>query len=147
MRFTALLQKDDNTSGTFLEIPAEVMDALGGKRVAVRGEINGVAYRAWAVRYRGIQMMGLRADQREAMGITAGDTIEVEMEPDTEERVIEPPADLADALASDAKLAEAWDKLPYSHKREHADAIASAKKPETREKRLAKALEMLRARG
>lgn len=146
MRFTTVLEKDDKTSGTFFQIPDEVMQALGGKRVAVRGEINGVPYRAWAVRYRGVQMMGIRGDQRDAMGIAAGDTIEVEMERDTEERLIEPPPDLAEALASDTNLAEAWDKLPYSHKREHAEAIASAKKPETREKRLAKALEMLRER-
>lgn len=147
MRFTTTLQKDDKTSGAFFEIPDEVQQALGGKRVPVRGEINGVAYRAWAVQYRGIFMMGLRSDQRAEMGVSYGDTIEVEMERDTEERVIEPPADLAEALARDPEASEVWDRLSYSHKREHADSVAEAKKPETRARRLEKVIQHLREHG
>ena len=54
------------------------------------------------------------------------------------------PADLAAALAADPVARERWERLPPSHRREHVLAIEEAKKPETRARRIAKALEMLR---
>ena len=56
---------------------------------------------------------------------------------------VEVPADLAAALA-EAGLREAFDRLSFSHRREHVNAITEAKKPETRARRIAKALELLR---
>jgi uncharacterized protein YdeI (YjbR/CyaY-like superfamily) len=66
----------------------------------------------------------------------------VAVERDTAERTVEVPADLAAALA-EAGLREAFDGLSFSHRREHVNAINEAKKPETRARRIAKALEML----
>jgi uncharacterized protein YdeI (YjbR/CyaY-like superfamily) len=54
------------------------------------------------------------------------------------------PADLAKALAKNAGAKARWEKLSYTHKREHVEAILQAKKPETRERRIAKAIEMLK---
>jgi uncharacterized protein YdeI (YjbR/CyaY-like superfamily) len=59
---------------------------------------------------------------------------------------IEVPEELATALAGDTAARAAWDALPPSHRREHARAVAEAKKPETRQRRVAKALEMLKSR-
>jgi uncharacterized protein YdeI (YjbR/CyaY-like superfamily) len=58
-------------------------------------------------------------------------------------RTVHVPDDLAQAIAT-AGLQPAWDKLPPSHRKEHVRAIEEAKKPETRERRITKALEMLR---
>jgi uncharacterized protein YdeI (YjbR/CyaY-like superfamily) len=41
---------------------------------------------------------------------------------------------------------ERWHELSYSHRREHAEAIAEAKRPETRDRRIAAAVRLLAAR-
>jgi uncharacterized protein YdeI (YjbR/CyaY-like superfamily) len=77
------------------------------------------------------------------LGKGNGDPVTVTVERDTAERTVEVPADFAAAL-DDAGLREAFDTLSYSHRREHVNAINEAKKAETRERRIAKAVEMLR---
>jgi uncharacterized protein YdeI (YjbR/CyaY-like superfamily) len=59
---------------------------------------------------------------------------------------VEVPTDLAKALKNDKKAADAWESLSYTNKKEHARALAEAKRPETRERRLASTLEFLRSR-
>ena len=54
------------------------------------------------------------------------------------------PEDFAAALRGDEVARERFERLPPSHRREHVLAIEEAKKPETRARRIAKALEMLR---
>jgi uncharacterized protein YdeI (YjbR/CyaY-like superfamily) len=51
---------------------------------------------------------------------------------------------LARALDADPVARTAYDRLAYSHKREHVRAIESATKPETRIRRIEKAVAMLR---
>jgi uncharacterized protein YdeI (YjbR/CyaY-like superfamily) len=58
--------------------------------------------------------------------------------------VVEAPADLKAALDAEPDLLPKWQQLSYSHQREHVEAINSAKAPETRARRVAKAIEMLR---
>ena len=77
------------------------------------------------------------------MGKGDGDGVTVTLERDAGERTVDVPDDLAAALA-EAGLREAFDKLSYSHRREHVNAINDAKRPETRTRRIAKALEMLK---
>jgi uncharacterized protein YdeI (YjbR/CyaY-like superfamily) len=81
---------------------------------------------------------------RDAAGVQAGDTVEVELELDTAPREVETPAALADALALDPQARVAYDGLAYTHRKEFARWIAEAKREETRRSRVAKALEMLR---
>ena len=75
-----------------------------------------------------------------------GDEVEVDMELDTKPRVVVEPADLARALNADPVARIAYDRLSYGHKREHVLAIDSAKKPETRIRRIEKAVAILRDR-
>jgi len=63
---------------------------------------------------------------------------------DTEPRVVEIPKDLAAALKK-AKKAEAFDKLSYTHRKEHVRAINEAKAAETRARRIDKCIDMLKA--
>jgi uncharacterized protein YdeI (YjbR/CyaY-like superfamily) len=81
---------------------------------------------------------------REAAGVEAGDTVPVVLALDTEERTVEVPEDLATALAGDAEAKAAFDRLAYTHRKEFARWVGEAKKVETRERRAAQALEMLR---
>ena len=61
-----------------------------------------------------------------------------------DDRVVEVPPDFQEALKADKAARERFESLPYSHRKEHVKAIEEAKKPETRRRRIDKALEMLR---
>jgi len=54
------------------------------------------------------------------------------------------PEDLLWALADNAQAQAAFDKLPQSHRKEYVDWIQSAKKDETRVRRIQQAVEMIR---
>jgi uncharacterized protein YdeI (YjbR/CyaY-like superfamily) len=81
-------------------------------------------------------------------GVAVGGRLDVVVERDTEVRTVDPPPDLKKALAKNAAAKAAWEKLSYSRKRELAQSIESAKAPETRARRLGKALDdLIEARG
>ncbi|MDQ4125805.1 MAG: YdeI/OmpD-associated family protein [Actinomycetota bacterium] len=144
MRFQTTVELGGKTA-TGIEVPPEVVDALGsGKRPAVTVTINGYTYRSTIASMGGRFMLPLSAENRTAAGVAAGDAVDVDVELDTAPRTVEVPDDLRRALAGDAAAKERFESLPYSHRKEHVRALESAKKPETRERRLAKTLEMLR---
>jgi hypothetical protein len=89
-------------------------------------------------------LLGLSNANRKAAGVVTGDEVEVEVEIDTEPRVVVEPADFSRTLDGDPVARTAYDRLSYSRKREHVLAIASAKKPETRIRLIDKALVNLR---
>jgi uncharacterized protein YdeI (YjbR/CyaY-like superfamily) len=93
---------------------------------------------------RGRYLLGLGNANRKAAGVVTGDEVEVEVEIDAEPRVVVEPADFARALDADPIARTAYDRLSYSRKREHALAIESAKKAETRIRLIEKALAKLR---
>ena len=57
---------------------------------------------------------------------------------------LELPDELAAALDGDTEMRVAFDALAVSHRREYANWVAEAKRPETRTRRAGRALEMLR---
>jgi uncharacterized protein YdeI (YjbR/CyaY-like superfamily) len=91
-------------------------------------------------------MSPLRRSQREAAGLVGGETPLVRIELDTEKREVEPPRDLVKALKAAAPAWERWNELSYTHRRERVEAVEEAKKPETRARRIAAAVKMVRAR-
>ena len=74
----------------------------------------------------------------------AGDCVTVEVELDTEPREVEVPPELAEALEPEPELRAFFDGLSYTHRREYAEWVAEAKRVETRRRRAAKAVELLR---
>ena len=92
----------------------------------------------------GRYLLPLSAENRAAAGVAAGDEVDVDLELDTEPREVAVPADLTAALAEDDSAREAFERLSYSHRRRHVLAIEEAKTPETRQRRIAKALQLLR---
>ena len=93
----------------------------------------------------GTYCLGVLKAIQKAEGLKRGDTIMIELELDTAARVIEPPSDLAAALRRDKSAASAWQGLSYTNKREIASSLEDAKRPETRQRRLAAALQRLRS--
>jgi uncharacterized protein YdeI (YjbR/CyaY-like superfamily) len=91
----------------------------------------------------GCFMMAVNKDLRAGANAKGGDTVSVTMERDEEPRIITPPADLARALKANKAAQAAWDKLSYTHQKEHARAVEDAKRPETRVRRIEKAVAQL----
>ena len=144
-KFDAVLKPDPTGTGTFIRVPRELNARLGLKgRPKVSAVIAGHRYRGSLMPMSdGTFGLGVLKAIQQAAGVTRGDRITVELELDTAPRVIEPPPDLAKALAHNKKAAAAWEKLSYTSKREMAGSLEQAKKPETRARRLAAALEKL----
>ena len=129
--------------GALVEIPLDVPAVFGGKRVPVRGTINGYPFRTTIATYGGRYYLGFRREIREGAGIDAGDPVVVQLERDDEPRTVEVPDDLAAAL--DTETRASFDRLSYTHRKEYVRWIEEAKRAETRRRRVAKAVELLRA--
>jgi hypothetical protein len=116
----------------------------GAKRFPVAATLNGYTWRTSVVRMGGEFLLGLSREVRAAAGVQAGDTAQLRLELDTKPREVEVPEALEAALAADRTARAAYDRLAYTHRKEFARWIAEAKKDETRERRVAQALQMLR---
>jgi hypothetical protein len=143
MKFRAHVEPPEPMRG--LEVPPEVVEALGeGKRPTAIITIDGHSWRSRVAIMRGRFLLGLSNANRQAAGVATGDEVEVYLEFDAEPRVVVEPADVARALDADPVARAAYDRLAYSHKRRHVHAIESAKQPETRRRRIEKAVATLR---
>jgi hypothetical protein len=143
MKFRTYVEPPEPMRG--LEVPQEVVEALGaGPRPRVTITINGHSWKSRVAIMRGRSLLGLSNANRQAAGVVTGDEVEVEVEVDAEPPVVVEPADFARALDADPVARAAYDRLAYSHKREHVRAIEGAKKPETRMRRIEQAVAMLR---
>jgi len=147
VRFKAVLQPDPTGAGTFVRIPPDVQAKLGLRgRPKIKSVIAGSPYRGSLMPMGdGTFCLGVLKAIQQAAGVTRGDTITVELELDAAPRIVEPPPDLAGALARDKRAAARWDGMSFTNQKEMARSLEEAKKPETRERRLAAALERLRA--
>ena len=149
-RFTARLEPIE--SGTFVVIPADVVEALGATgRTSVVGTIDGHPLRHQFMPYTfegvGRQVvMAVNKVTREAIGKDAGDTVEFDLERDERSRSadVEIPNELAAALKADPAAKAAFDALAPSHRREYAEHVGQAKRPETRVRRAADVAARLR---
>jgi hypothetical protein len=149
VRFQAVLRADPTGTGTFIRVPPDVQAKLGLKgRPKINSVIAGSPYRGSLMPMGdGSFCLGVLKSIREAAGAKRGDTVTVELAIDTAPRIVVMPSDLARAIGRDQRAKAAWDKLSYTNKREMARSLEEAKRPETRERRLAAALESLRGSG
>jgi hypothetical protein len=144
MKFKAeLLVKGKNATG--LPVPDNVLEGLNaGKRPKVVATINGYRWRTSIGSVDGEAMLPVSAEVRDGAGIKGGDTVEADLEVDTEPRAVVVPDDFAAALNADDAAKQAFDKLTYSHQRQHVLAIETAKTAETRQRRIEKSIATLR---
>jgi len=142
--FTAVIQNAGG-GGAFVEVPFDVEAVFGSKKPKVKAMIAGVPYRGTLVRMGSeCHMLIILKGIREQIGKTFGDEVTVSVEPDTEPRVIEIPADLKKAFRSEKEAEGFFEKLSYTHQREYVTWITEAKKEETRQNRIVKTIEMLK---
>jgi hypothetical protein len=148
LKFEAKLQgKGPGNAWTFLPIPFDVQKAFGTKaRVPVVGTINGFPFRnSLMPEGDGTHSMMVNKELQKGAGATAGDMVAVVIELDKTPRSVTVPDDLKGLLAKHKPAETAFMGLAYSHKKAFLDWIDSAKKPETRAKRLKETIEMLEA--
>jgi hypothetical protein len=128
----------------FVPLTFDPKAVFGKVRAPVKVTLNGYTYRSTIAAMGGPPCIPLRKSNREAAGLEGGETIEVRVDLDTEERVIEPPADFVKALKAMPPAWERWSELSYSHQREHVEAIEGAKASETRARRIERAARAIR---
>ena len=118
MKFRAEVEPTEPMRG--LEVPEEVVEALGeGKRPPVTITVNGYSWKSRVAIMRGRYLLGLSTANRRAAGVSTGDVVEVDVVLDAEPRVVVEPPDLTDALDAVPAARAAYDRLSYSHRREH----------------------------
>ena len=141
MKFRTKIEADGTL--TMIRLPFDVRAEFGKARPAVKVTVAGHTYRSTVATYGGEYFLPLRKSHRDAAGVRAGQLVSVTVVADAEPRVVRIPDDLGRALKKNRRARERWDALSYTHRREHVEAIEAAKKPETRARRVARALEML----
>lgn len=144
MRFrTEILSNGKTAAG--IEIPLDVLDALGtSRKPAVKVSLNGYTYRSSVATVNGAYMVGVSTDVRTAAGVAAGQVVDVDIELDTEPRVVVVPADLAEAFDAEPEALRFFETLSYSNKRRVVMPIEDAKTLETRQRRIEKSVASLR---
>jgi bifunctional DNA-binding transcriptional regulator/antitoxin component of YhaV-PrlF toxin-antitoxin module len=145
-KFKAKIE-DTLSGGAYVLFPYDVQKEFGIKgRVPVKVTFNGVPYTGSMIKYGAPQhMLPVLKGIREQTGKGPGDTIEVVVWKDESERVIMIPAALKALLKTEGLLA-GFEKLSYTHRKEYVKWIEDAKKEETRQNRMAKAVAMLKQR-
>ena len=144
MKFRATIELAGKTA-TGIEVPAAVVTKLGSsKKPAVRVTIKGYTYRSTVASMGRRFMPPISAEVREAASVAAKDKVDVDVELDTAPREVTVPPDFSRALTRDPAAKRLFEGLSFSNKQRIVIAIESAKTPETRERRIAKAVSSLR---
>jgi hypothetical protein len=141
---TTILQGDKTATG--IQIPDEVVEALGaGKRPPISVTIKGYTYRSTVAVMGGVYMVGVSAENRAGAGVRGGDEVDVEIQLDIAPREVSVPPDFATALDAEPSARRTFEGLSYSNKSWHVLQIEGAKTDETRQRRIAKSVEALKA--
>jgi hypothetical protein len=144
LTFTTTLQPRGPAAAVVLT-DEQVADLGEGKKAfPVQATINDYTWAGRVSRMGGEFLLGLRREVRAGAGVEAGHEVTVTIALDEAPREVEVPPALAQALEADAEAADRFDALAFTHRKEFASWVAEAKKDDTRERRVAEALRMLR---
>jgi hypothetical protein len=128
-----------------IQVPEAIVEALGGsKRPAVVVTLDHYSYRSTVAPMGGEWWVGVNADHRAASGLKAGDTVQVTLELDTAPRELEVPPELEAALDADPRARTFFDGLSYSNKRVFTLSVEGTSNPETKARRVEKAIALMR---
>ena len=142
-RFRTTLYGDESgrMETAAFDLPFDAKAVWGRARMPVTVTINGHTWRSTVAPMRGCQFIVVNAAARAGAGVTAGDTVTVTLEPDTEKRDVEIPTALGRALG--ARLAAKLQGMSFTHKKEYVQWFTEAKRDDTRARRVEKMKAML----
>ncbi len=144
IKFKTGILQNGKMDATYVLFPYDTKKLFGtGGRVKVKAEFDGIPYRG-SLAPMGLcnHVLILTKNVRLKTGKKAGDIIEVIIEQDNEERTVETPPDFLKELKK-AGLAEFFEKMSYTHRKEYVNSVTEAVKPETRARRIFRAVEMI----
>jgi hypothetical protein len=141
--FLAEIKQHGDINGAYIEPPFDVEEIYGAKRVKVIASFDGIEYRGSIVRMGSCYMLGLTKEIRKKIGKDFGDTVRVTIEKDEEDRNIEIPSDMEEAMNENLDAKAVFTKLSYTGKKDYIKWIMDAKKAETRMSRIKKAIDLL----
>jgi hypothetical protein len=145
LRFRAKIEGQEAGVVAAITPPVDVIEWFGTcARVPICGTINGFPFRSSLMPMGGCHMMPVNKTLCRGAGVKPGDVVDVVMERDSEERTVEAPPELKKELAKSKKAQERWEKLAFTHKKEMAISISGAKQEETKKRRLAKVMKVLK---
>jgi antitoxin component of MazEF toxin-antitoxin module len=142
IKYTTTILTFGNNSG--IEIPEDILAKLnGGKKPLVIVRLNNYTYRSAVAKMGDKFLISLSAENRKNANVKGGDTLAVELELDTAPRTVEIPTDLQKVLEKNKAAKANFDKLAPSKKKALVLSINDAKTEETKQRRIAKAIEAL----
>jgi len=141
--FTATIVR--NAGACYIPLTFDPKAVFGKIRAPVTVTLNGYTFRSTIAAMGGPPFIPLRKSNQEAAGLDGVDTIDVRLDLDIEPRVVKPPPDLVKALKA-ASVWDRWRELSFTHQREHVEAVEEAKKPDTRLRRIDRAVQMVRSK-
>jgi hypothetical protein len=144
--FDAVIQKHPDLDAAFIEFPYDVEQEFGTKgQVKVLATFDGYEYRGSLAKMGyPVHRLGLTKEIRNAIEKSWGDTVHVTVKKDEAPRIVEIPDDFGKLLDQNPEVKAYFEGLSFTHRKEYVRWIVEAKKQETRENRLQKAIEMLR---
>lgn len=144
--FTGQIMQHGSINAAFIEFPFSTEEIFGKKgQIKVKAIFdNAVAYRGSLVKMKTeCHILGLTQEIRKELKKTFGDEVSVKLWEDNEERIVEIPEDVLVTFEKNKDAFEFYQKMSYTHRKEYMRWITEAKKPETREKRKQKMIEMI----
>jgi len=145
VHFRGRLTEANGVGGRWVECPFDGKAVFGSARAPVVGTVNGHAFRTRLMVYGGVTVIGFVKAVREAAGIEDGAELDISLSLDDQPREVVVPDELRTALDAAPDAAARFDALAFTHRKEYAVWVGEAKQAATRERRAAKAVEMLTA--
>ncbi len=144
--FDAIIQNGGEKwpEASCVHFPYDVKESFGTRgQVKINATFDGVPYRGSLANMGSGHIVILRKDVKAQVGKGHGDTVRVTIQKDTQERIVEVPQELQDAFKTAPEAKTFYDSLSYTNRKEYARWLSSAKREETKKRRLSKTLDML----
>lgn len=148
IEFEAEIKQHGEINAAYVEFPFSTVELFGKKgQVKIKAIFDDKAdYRgSLANMGQGCHVLGLTQVVRKNLNKTFGETVSVKLWEDKDERVVEVPDDVQKIFDENPDAFELYENMSYTHRKEYMRWITEARKPETRENRKVKMIEMILA--
>ena len=146
IEFKAIIQQNGEMNAAFVEFPFSTEELFKKKgQVKIKAVFDGkVEYRGSLAKMKSdCHILGLTQEVRKQLNKTFGDEVSVSLAEDKEERIVEIADDIVFVFNENPQAKDVFDKMSYTHQKEYIRWIEEAKKPETRENRKIKMIQMI----
>ncbi|GAB6172340.1 hypothetical protein JCM15765_18180 [Paradesulfitobacterium aromaticivorans] len=145
MNLTQRFKTDGTIDWGYVEFPFDVETEFGTRgQVKVIATFDGYEYRGSLARMgHHCHLIGLTKKVRAEIGKNPGEGVHVVIKQDVEPRTVELPEDFEKLLNQNPEAKMFFDKLSFTNRKEYVQWITTAKKVETRDRRLRNSIDKL----